>query len=56
MKRYPRAFSWILALAIAFASEIGWAQELEKVVIGHSSLRLVDVTILQRLEQSGFTR
>lgn len=39
MKRYPRAFTWILALAIAFASEIGWAQELEKVVIGHSSLR-----------------
>ncbi len=39
MKRYPRLFGWILALPLVLAFQIGWAQELEKVVIGHSSLR-----------------
>jgi len=39
MKRYPRLFGWILALPLVLAFHIGRAQELEKVVIGHSSLR-----------------
>ena len=39
MKRYPRMLSWIVALPLVLACSIGRAQELEKVVIGHSNIR-----------------
>ena len=39
MKRYPRLLSLILALPLILDIEVARAQELEKVVIGHSSLR-----------------
>ncbi len=39
MKRYPRLFSRSLALLSVFVFHIGWAQELEKIMIGHSNIR-----------------
>ena len=39
MKKHLRVFTWILALPLILASQTGWTQELEKVVVGHSNIR-----------------
>jgi NitT/TauT family transport system substrate-binding protein len=39
MKKHLRVFTWILALPLILASQTGWTQELEKVVLGHSNIR-----------------
>ena len=39
MKRSQKITSWMFALPLLLACQVGWTQELEKVVIGHSSLR-----------------
>jgi len=39
MQRYARAFSWGLTLLLILATQLGWTQELEKLVVGHSNIR-----------------
>ena len=39
MKKHLRVFTWILALPLILASQTGWTQELEKVLVGHSNIR-----------------
>jgi len=39
MKKHLRVFTWILALLLILASQPGWTQELEKIVVGHSNIR-----------------
>ena len=39
MKRYQRIFSWTFVLPLVLACQIGWAQELERVFVGHSNIR-----------------
>jgi ABC-type nitrate/sulfonate/bicarbonate transport system substrate-binding protein len=39
MKKHLGVFTWILALPLILASQTGWTQELEKVVVGHSNIR-----------------
>jgi ABC-type nitrate/sulfonate/bicarbonate transport system substrate-binding protein len=39
MQRYARAFSWVLTLPLILATQLGWTQELEKLVVGHSNIR-----------------
>jgi ABC-type nitrate/sulfonate/bicarbonate transport system substrate-binding protein len=52
MKRYPRLWGLILALPFILDIEIARAQDLEKVVIGHSSLRN-DIAFLWVPQQVG---
>ena len=39
MKRYQRIFSWTFVLPLVLACQIGRAQELEKIFVGHSNIR-----------------
>jgi NitT/TauT family transport system substrate-binding protein len=39
MQRYARAFSRLLMLPLILTAQFAWAQDLEKVVIGHSNIR-----------------
>ena len=58
MKRYQTMltiFNWIFALLSVLAWQIGWTQELEKIVIGHSSLRN-DIAFLWVPQQVGIFR
>jgi NitT/TauT family transport system substrate-binding protein len=52
MKRSQKIISWIFALPLVLACQIGWTQELEKVVIGHSSMRN-DIAFLWVPQQLG---
>jgi len=52
MKRYPRLLGLVLALPLILYIEVARAQELEKVVIGHSSLRN-DIAFLWVPQQLG---
>jgi NitT/TauT family transport system substrate-binding protein len=55
MKRYPRLWGLILALPFILDIEIARAQDLEKVVIGHSSMRN-DIAFLWVPQQMGIFR
>ena len=39
MKRYQRILSWTFVLPLILACQIGRAQELEKIFVGHSNIR-----------------
>ena len=52
MTRCPSISGFTLAVALMLTLRIGWAQELEKVVIGHSSLRN-DIAFLWVPQQLG---
>jgi NitT/TauT family transport system substrate-binding protein len=55
MKQYPRLLGLILALPLISRLEIALAQDLEKVVIGHSSMRN-DIAFLWVPQQMGIFR
>ena len=52
MKRYPSLLSLVLALPFILNIEVARAQDLEKVVIGHSSMRN-DIAFLWVPQQVG---
>src|SRR5207253_11478315 len=52
MKSNLKLFARILAVLLVFACQVGWGQELEKVVIGHSSMRN-DIAFLWVPQQLG---
>jgi len=55
MKRYPKLLGWVLMLLLILDIQIARAQELEKVVIGHSSMRN-DIAFLWVPQQVGIFR
>ena len=55
MKRSQKITSWMFALPLLLACQVGWTQELEKVVLGHSSMRN-DIAFLWVPQQAGIFR
>jgi len=55
MKRSQKITSWVFALPLLLACQVGWTQELEKVVLGHSSMRN-DIAFLWVPQQAGIFR
>jgi len=55
MKRSQKITSWMFALPLLLACQVGWTQELEKGVLGHSSMRN-DIAFLWVPQQAGIFR